>query len=609
MSYILEIEKQDKVRCPYCLSWSNKQNTICSECTTSLFDANNFGATRALFLWENTESGRLSYAFSSESKNKINHWNEIFRIQFEFFQKEFSRYSFLFKHSLLDIQEEAYKYFLSGLPMRPEVFKEYKEYDFPPDGTNETELLSFTFRTHPSPLFKALAGMALIQKGKADTKILQHITSWNAHYKNLRREKLLQYAHWSVQKLSYFTGYATHVNEVMPLAGNSDSAASWAKIFLYKADYDIQELKFALEEIILSEKLPLAISACLALRKYDQINTLLLHNLDESTIELAFVHSDERHIPDLLLFLKHAPRKYHEPIIRRCVQLNPKDEQIKTQIVTWLLGQNDAVLLEVLFAWKTIPRQEEIIARMIQQTEGIQALLNFLPSWMLEHRIAASQTPGLGLLLDIKNNPTDTKVQQLLLQLQSKVQEIDFELLCEAARKDNNPDAVKKLFAHLFSSNIMPGGRQITEGFYSLTKVAENTKATDIPYFIFDWQQKLHIDLAEQDFHLRLTDYMGDDDAKGPVSNWLFAIYEMLSDSKINLPIEAPVFEKHIDFALREIHAERMNTSTGAGFLKLLLKRKEAHALSPTQKNQLEEIVSKGRDFEFKYWAEQLMTG
>ena len=38
MSYTLDIEKQDEIRCPYCLSWNNKKDTICGECTTALYD-------------------------------------------------------------------------------------------------------------------------------------------------------------------------------------------------------------------------------------------------------------------------------------------------------------------------------------------------------------------------------------------------------------------------------------------------------------------------------------------------------------------------------------------------------------------------------------------
>ncbi len=608
MSHIFEIEKPDEIRCPYCLSWNSKNDAICSECTTKLYDTYNFGAVRALFSWENSDPARLSYIFSSESKDKISHWNAIFQVQFGFFRKEFPSYTFLFKYAVLDIQEEVCKYFLSSLPMRPEVFKEFKEYDFPENGKNETELLSFMFRTHPASVFKALAGMALIHKGKADVKILQFLHTWNAHYKKLHREKLLSYAHWSVQKLNFFAGYSGHVNEVMPLLALEGKSADWTKIFLYKADYEVQELRFALEDIITGGTMQIAVSACFALRRYDRINDLLLHELDESTIELAYMYSDERHIPGLLLFLRHAPAKYHEPVIRRCVQLKPADEHLKEQIVAWLLEQGDHVLPEVLFAWSEIPRFEEVMNHLLQSTEGIQALLSFLPAWMRDNRIRVAENPALHRLLEAESGLSDTKAKDLLLQLKTKVAGLDFDMLCEDVRKNTGPEQLKRLFALLFAEEQLLNVRQIADGFYSLIKVAENTSATTRPYFVFLPHWGMGTELSEEHFHTCLSDYLSDNDTNRPAANWLFALYDMLTGSKAESLVDAEIFVKHTDFVIREMNARRLDAGTSGRFLKLIHKLKNTIPLNDEQQRQLQEIASGSNDFEMKYWVEQIIS-
>lgn len=606
MSYTLDIEKADEIRCPHCLSWNNKKSTICGECTTALFDSNNFGAARALFSWENTSSSQLKYVFSSEKKDKIDHWNTIFQIQFEFFQKEFPYYNFLSKYSILDIQDEVCKYFLSRLPMRPEVFKEYKEYDFPKNNKNEIELLNFTFRTHPSSVFKALAGLALIQTGRADLKIVQYLNEWEGHYKKLRQEKLLSFAHWSVQKMNYVKHYSPYINEVMPLANQGDNAASWTKIYLYKADYDIQELKFELEDIIQSEKVQVAISACFALRKYDKIKDLLLNELDESTIDLVSVYSDERHIPNMLLFLKHAPRKYHESIIRRCVQLKPKDAGIKEQVVDWLLNQDDAVLLEVLFSWEEIPQFDTVLSKLLNDAEGIQALLSFLPQWMTTNERSLSDNKDLRLIFEKDKNSLDAKTQALLLNLQDKIRDIDFEMLCADVRKKSTSESVKKLFAQLFVQKHVLRDRQVIDGFYGLARFTENTKVTEVPYFVFKLQWGLGVELSEKDFHAQLLNYLMNEESKTPASNWLFAVYEMLAASKSNQVVDADVFDKHTAFVLNAIADKRLDAGTSCRFLKLLCKLKTDYTLSDLKLHQLTGLVSESNDFEMKYWVDQL---
>lgn len=606
MSYTLEIERPDEIRCPYCLSWNDKKSSICVECTTALYDSHNFGAARALFSWENTSSSQLKYIFSSEKKDKIDHWNSIFQIQFEFFQKEFPYYNFLSKYLILDIQDEVSKYFLSRLPMRPEVFKEFKEYDFPKNNKNEIELLNFTFRTHPSAVFKALAGLALIQVGRADLKIVQYLNEWEGHYKKLRQEKLLSFAHWSVQKMNYVKHYSPYVNEVMPISNQSGSAASWAKIYLFKADYDVQELKFELENIIATEKTQIAISACFALRKYDKIKDLLLNELDESTIDLAFVYSDERHIPSLLVFLKHAPRKYHDSIIRRCVQLKPKDEKIKAQVVDWLLNQDETVLLEVLFSWEEIPRLNEVLSKLLQDAEGIQALSSFLPSWMRNNQRTLLENETLQLIFSKKDSDLDSKTSEALNNLQEKIIAIDFDLLCEDLRKKAKPEAIKELFSRLFSKEKILKDRQITDGFSALIRVAENSKAADQPYFVFISQWGMNFNLSEKEFHAQILDYLNYDETQRPVSNWLFAVYDLLLNSKSHQVFEKNIFEKHVDFIFQQISDQRLDTATSTRFFKLLVKLKESFVLTDLQQKQLHLIATESNDFEMKYWIEQV---
>jgi len=606
MSYTLEIERPDEIRCSYCLSWNNKKSTICGECTTALYDSNNFGATRALFSWEKTNSSELKYVFSAEKKDKIDYWNSIFRVQFEFFQKEFPYYNFLSKYAILDIQDEISKYFLSALPMRPEVFKEFKEYEFPKNNKNEIELLNFTFRTHPSLLFKALAGLALIQVGRADLKILQYLNEWNAHYKKINQEKYLGFAHWSVQKINFFKHYSFYINDVMPIINQSDSAASWAKIYLYKADYDVQELKFELEKIIATEKIQLAVSACFALRKFDKIKDLLLTELDESTIDLAFIYSDERHIPSLLLFLKHAPRKYHESIIRRCVQLKPKDEAIKLQVVDCLLHQDESVLCEVLFDWEEIPRLDEVLSTLLQDGEGIQALLNFFPTWMRNNQRTVSENETIQLILSKTDSGLNAKATEALKNLQIKIREIDFDMLCEDISKKAKPEAVKELFGRLFSTVQLLQDRQITDGFSSLIRAAENTKATEHPYFLFSPQWGMDFDLSETQFHKQVFDYLNYEESHRPISNWLFAVYDMLMNSKTELVFEKDVFEKHIDFVFQQVSTQRLDAGTSTKFFKLLVKQKELFTLTQLQQQQLHLLTTESNDFEMKYWIEQI---
>jgi len=606
MSYTLEIERPEEIRCSYCLSWNNKKSTICGECTTALYDSNNFGATRALFSWEKTNSSELKYVFSAEKKDKIDYWNSIFRVQFEFFQKEFPYYNFLSKYAILDIQDEISKYFLSALPMRPEVFKEFKEYEFPKNNTNEIELLNFAFRTHPSLLFKALAGLALIQVGRADLKILQYLNEWNAHYKKINQEKYLGFAHWSAQKMNFFKYYSSHINDVMPITNQSDSAASWAKIYLYKADYNVQELKFELEKIIATEKTQLAVSACFALRKFDKIKDLLLNDLDESTIDLAFIYSDERHIPSLLLFLKHAPRKYHESIIRRCVQLKPKDEQIKLQVVDWLLHQDESVLCEVLFDWEEIPRLDEVLSKLLQDGEGIQALSSFFPTWMRNNQRTVSENETIQLILSKTDSGLDAKAAETLKNLQIKIREVDFDMLCEDIRKKAKPEAVKELFVRLFSSVQLLQDRQIADGFSSLIRAAENTKATEHPYFVFSPQWGIDFDLSETQFHKQVFDYLNYAESQRPVSNWLFALYDMLMNSKTELVFEKDVFEKHIDFVFQQVSAQRLDTGTSTKFFKLLVTLKQLFTLTELQQQQLHLLTTESNDFEMKYWIEQI---
>ena len=567
----------------------------------------NFGAARALFSWENTPSSQLKYVFSAEKKDKIDHWNTIFRVQFEFFQKEFPYYNFLSKYSILDIQDEVCKYFLSRLPMRPEVFKEFKEYEFPKTNKNEIELLNFTFRTHPSDVFKALAGLALIQAGRADVKILQYLNEWNAHYKKLRQEKLLSFAHWSVQKINFIKYYASYINEVMPLANQDNNAALWTKIYLYKADYDVEELKFELEDIIKSEKIQIAISACFAMRKYDRIKDLLLRGLDESTIDLAFVYSDERHIPSMLLFLKHAPRKYHESIIRRCVQLKPKDESIKEQVVHWLLNQDDAVLLEVLFSWNVIPRFDEVMSKMLHDADGIHALNSFLPTWMRDNQISLSENKSLTLLFDLDTKSMDSNVQEVLQHLKVKIREIDFEILCEEVRKKTRPEAVKELVKLLFTPKQLLTDRHVTDGFYSLTRYTENVKASEYPYFVFKQGGGMDLDLTESDFHVLILNYLIHVELKHAVSNWLCAVYEMLITTKSQDIITSEIFDKHIAVVFNAITEQLLDNTTTCRFLKLLVKLKSSNPLSDVQLQQLTAIAGDSADFETKYWVEQVM--
>jgi hypothetical protein len=606
MNYSLEIEKPDEIRCPYCLSWNSKQANICTECTTGLYESYSFGATRALFSWEHTEPSHLAQVYASEKKDKIAHWNNLFRIQLDFFREEFLQYDFLFKNFILEIQEEVYKYFLSGLPMRPEQFKEFKEYELPPHTHNELERLNQTFRTHPSSVFKSLAAMALIQKGKADPNLVHYLGNWNAHYKKIRQEKLLTLAHWSVQKLTTFTNYKAYINEVMPLLHREEVVASWAKVFLYKADYNVQELKFELENIAASGHTQLAISACFALRQYDKIKELLLHNLDESTIELAYVHSDERHIPKLLMFLKHAPRKYHEQIIRRCVQLKPQDDKTREQIVSWLLSQDDQVLPEVLFDWEKIPRTEEVIAKLLASNSGIQSLLNFLPSWMQNNQIRIKNCPGLELLISKDDDSLDLKGQELLQRLRKKIQELDFTILCESLRKKSEAEDLHELFEFLFAPKANPTDRQITDGFHCLIRVAENTKTTEVPYFLFLPNWGIETVLSEEDFHARLLHYLENKDSQRIVANWLASVYEMQATSKAAPAPDKVLFEKHTAVALSAIESKLIDPHTGLRLLKLLFRLKNVFTLSENLQKQLQALAASSHDFEIKYWTEQI---
>jgi len=606
MNYKLEVEREDEIRCPYCLSWNIKSDAICSECTTTLFESSNLGATRALVSWENVDPRSIKYSFGSEKKDKIDYWNSIFQVQLLFFQKEFPKYNFLSKYAVLDIQDDVEKYFLSFLPMRPEVFKEYKEYEFTTN-KNEIELLNYTFRTHPALIFKALAGLSLIHVGRVDSKILQFLHSWDAHYKKLKREKLLSFAHWSVQKINGFTQYSSYANEVMPLYNLENPSAPWAKIFLYKADYDVQDLKFELEEIISEGKFHQAVSACFALRKYDKIKDLLLTQLDESTIELALIYSDERHIPNLLKFLKFSPRKYHENIIRRCVQLKPTDDSLKIQIVDWLLQQEDIALLEVLFRWSEIPKFELVIKKLLSNFDGIYVLDSNLNSWISEFNVRISDSIPLNQILNFENNKLDFKSNEILQNLKVKIKDSSFTSLCDDVKKKTSSENITLLLKYLFVLNNNLSDRQISDGFYSLIKVAENTKSFELPYFNFHSDDLKKIDYSENEFHQTIKNYVLNPEHQRTICNWLFAIYDMLITSKTDVIIDFEFFENHCYLIFDLIYHQQIDSATSCRLFKFIFKLKSSYSLNDTLKKDLKKILEDSNDFEVKYWIDQIL--
>lgn len=605
MNYKLEVERAEEIRCPYCLSWNNKTDSICAECTTSLFDASNLGATRALVSWENVDPRTIKYSFASEKTDKIEYWNSIFQVQLQFFQREFPKYNFLSKYSVLDIQDDVEKYFLSFLPMRPELFKEFKEYEFTTN-KNEIELLYYTFRTHPASIFKALAGLSLIHLGRADAKIISYLNHWDAHYKKLKREKLLSFAHWSVQRMNSFTQYVSFANEIMPLYNLENTSAAWAKIFLYKADYDVQDLKFALEDIISEEKLHLAISACFALRKFDKIKDLLLTQIDESTIDLALVYSDERHISNLILFLKFAPRKYHEAIIRRCVQLKPTDEKVKLQIVDWLLNQDDIVLLEVLFNWAEIPQLEKVITNLLNSAEGFQVLDLKLISWITEFDIQLNTSVAIEQLLTYENESLDSKSKEILSSLKIKIKETSFELLCKEVKKKPTDEIIQTLLQTIFTSKMSLTERQISDGLYSLIRVAENTKSFEKPYFIFQKQFLDSLSLSESEFQEILKTYILKTEFQRPVCNWLFAVYDMLIISKVDVEYDFDFIAKHCEILFDLIYHQQVDSATSCRLFKFLFKIKSSYTIPELLSSELKKIASDCNDFEMKYWIEQI---
>ncbi|RAW02219.1 hypothetical protein [Pseudochryseolinea flava] len=598
----LLLETIHEIRCPYCFVWNQKGESVCVDCHGPIVEIENLGAARALADWENFNTKQLQASLRNEPTHRIEYWNDLFKIQFELIQKIAVELSTVTLHAIQDVRDEAERHLMSIFPISKDVFQEYKSYAPASTQLPETQQLLHIFQQHPSKLLKTLAGASLIQLGQGNAYIIQQLLSWNAHYKKLHLERLLHFGHWSIQlnNVSGFS-YASYTSDMLPLLNKPGAVGAWAKIFLYKANYNVQELKFDVEDLMRQNDLNIAISAALVLRKTKSIQDLLVNQIHEKTIDIAVRFCDERHITGMLLYLSRAPRKKQEGIINRCIALKPGDTKVKTQIVQWLLQTEQISFFENIFSWTSIPSLKEIITALLGSGEGIELLFqNFLP-WLRENHQEVDAQNAVQQILAHQDTMLESHEQKRLTSLQTEVSEIYFNAKCLSVRNNPSEQQVRSLMADIFHAHSSRTDRQINDGLYSLTKV-DSALAFSPAHILLGNSIDIG-NLSLDNFHQSMNTILSNPDTLNGGANWLYSFYQTLA--KVT-PDTAKLIA-HTRWMGEQIESGKINVGTVSQFYKCCKHHRAIVQRDESIMRHFKSQFDQTNDQETKFWLEQLV--
>ena len=137
---------------------------------------------------------------------------------------------------------------------------------------------------------------------------------------------------------------------------------------------------------------------------------------------------------------------------------------------------------------------------MLNSPEGFQVLDSNLISWVTEFTIQLNTSKAIEQLLAYENENLDSKSKEILSSLKIKIKDTSFELLCQEVKKKPTDTIIQTLLQQIFASKTTLTERQLSDGLYSLIRVAENTKSFEKPYFIFQKQFLDTLALSESEF-------------------------------------------------------------------------------------------------------------
>lgn len=602
----IAIEQKNKIRCAACLEWNDRHLKQCSNCTAALIDAVDFGAARALLLWENYSKQRLDTHVKSADDEKVEDWNNLFNRQRKAMLERITQLQLIEPYMVLDVAEDIDKHLLASLPYKPEKFKEITDY-LPPDETkSEIDQLQYMFRSHPVATLKALAGIALMYAGAGDEAVFSFLYNWKPFSKKIHQERLLCFSHWSTTSIDTMFRYQHSIDDMLPLYHEDGLTGQWATVFLFKAGYRQQELKYELEELILKAPLHLALTAALALRKYEYVDYLLDRNsINEQTVPLALRYGSEKLIPALLKYLRYAPRHLHEKIVQRIGAMKPESQRLKNKVLDWLFQQDRDEYFEILFIWEKIPRLEKVIDRLVESERGLLVLENKLPQWV-DNWPASKPFPAWFVQKISSMESRSRKLKPKLNNVKEQCSERLFLKQCEIAEVVTTPAELKKLYQLVFVSGHQHVGAQVlATGFYKLSKLAKKRDPKGKLRFNLTDASLNAYTVGKDHFLKTIKKFLNESALNTAVNEWLGVLLYELSSGAVTYREAPEVVSGLYDLLLDADAQGNLQKGARTRFLKFIDVRKKLIGQKRIQK--LQTLKERHKDFDTTYWVERIL--
>lgn len=575
MSHInLDIERNGEHRCAYCLEWNPADSTVCESCTASLTPLNDFGAARALVHWENCDPRRLKLYLKDEESDRVSYWNDLFHTQKRYYVSILSTLDLVLPEMILDLYDDIEKALLAQLPLTPDQFKKMKEYELPDESLSARDALMHVYRAHPVELVRRLAALGLARSGNVDKSVYDSLIQWRAPTNKLYQELLLSLAHWTIQhfaKVDYRHGH----EKILPLMHRTDRVGDWSKLYLYLAHYNIEELRYELEDIAKRGLAQLSLSCALALKDYAQVRELLGESIDEQSLALALRHGDERIAPALIRYLKHSRRHKHQSILRKLNSLK-LDENFRGEVLDWLLDQSNDEFFEDVFGWENIPKQEQVLQRLSKTEKGLQIIEHGARQRLKNWDVSMEDKT---LLADFIANLKPGKHATQIKKVQMQCRENYFQECGEAVEKkfDSN------LLAHIIDVIFMQKRPQFdNQNLISwalsrcmLRALRETGKGGKLILSLEGKSLDQHFGGLNA-FTKRLKEYFEDGDYNSSIDQWLRELFSAMKDSPKKYKVEDETLCKIYKLVFDQFEQDRCSTALMSellGFLKTQIKQ------------------------------------
>ncbi len=596
----LKIKRKKEVRCANCLIWNDKDNKFCQECSVPIVPTDNYGAVLYLIPNYKYSSGwkKIKKSLKKENKEKVLYWNNLFREQLDHIRTLIFEYSNISSDFILEIKEEIEKTILVTVPMSPENFKIFSDYKLPDERLPQDQKLEYLFRSHPLPVFRHLAAMSLVHSGKASKEICSALLAWQPHSRKLHQERLLTLCHWSA--MMYFDPYDT--TDILVLHEEPGMVSQWAKLYLYLARYQREELKPQLETIIQKGPKHLALSCAVALNQFVKIKGIVGDTISEDTLDLQLKYAEESQLTMFLQYLQEDHADYAKKIIDKCCSISEESKN-REQIIQWLLVQDKAELFEGIFRWQEIPALLSIVEYLITLSGGVNILSKWLPLWIRQQDPSPPDSLATYITqvrLDSINEEDRVKFETL----QTEFFELYFNRVCEEVRSNPSEGRSIQLLGYLFSEDRELSTHLADRCFATLYYVAG--EKSDQRQLFFSLTNK-NIEKVSPDadtFFEKMRKYLEDQEINHNCNEWLEELLkaQCTSEQRYDLHTLNSFFKLMFSLAERD----KLRTYTQCQMLEFLSQNLELLQEFPDLKYDLENLKKHTRDQNILYWLSKI---